>query len=99
MRGLHRLWSGELDLDDAFWGWAVIGGLALNLTTILGFMILITADLLVAAFVVGYAISTPYNVAVAVGVWRSASRAVDTPIKAAIYRTLTVVGMTLLTLA
>ena len=99
MRSLCRLWSGELDLDDAFWGWAVIGGLALNLTAILGFMILIAADMVVAAFVVGYAISTPYNVAVIVGVWRSASRAVDKPKRAAIYRTLTVIGMTLLTVA
>jgi hypothetical protein len=96
MTGVRRLWSGELPLDDAFWGWAVIGGITVNLLTSLGFLILLTMDLLLAAYFVGYGLSLPYNLVVTVGVWRAASRATDTLRKAAIYRTITVIGMALL---
>lgn len=96
MTGVRRLWSGELPLDDAFWGWTVVGGITVNLLTSLGFLILLTMDLLLAAYIVGYGLSLPYNLAVTVGVWRAAARAADAPRKAAIYRIIAVVGMALL---
>lgn len=96
MTGVRRLWSGELPLDNAFWGWAVIGGITVNLLTSLGFLILLTMDLLLAAYFVGYGLSLPYNLVVTVGVWRAAGRAVGEPRKASTYRIVTVVGMALL---
>ena len=72
MKLLGRLWRGELPLDDAFWTWAVIGGLIVNGLSSAGFVTLIMAEQQIAALIVGYAVSIPYNVIVAVGVWRSA---------------------------
>ncbi|HET6520926.1 MAG TPA: hypothetical protein VFG47_14055, partial [Geminicoccaceae bacterium] len=71
---LGRLWAGEVPLHRAFWDYAVIGGLAVNLTTSLLFLMLISADRPIAALIVGYACSVPYNVLVLVAVWRSAGR-------------------------
>jgi len=74
MSALRRLWRGDLPLAQAFWNWAVLGGIAVNGLTSILFLVLIIADSIVLAFVVGYALSVPYNVAVTVGVWRSAAR-------------------------
>jgi hypothetical protein len=95
---LLRLWRGELPLAEAFWSWAVLGGLAVNASTTLGFLWLVMAGQLVAAFVVGYALSVPYNLVVAVGVWRSAGRADADPRWAGAARLAVVVGMTILSL-
>ena len=72
--GVARLWAGEVPLGSAFWDYAVIGGLAVNLTTSLLFLVLVSADRPVAALIVGYAPSVPYNVLALVAVWRSAAR-------------------------
>ena len=96
MKALRRLWAGELPLSEAFWSWAVIGGIALNIMTSLGFVLLIVADEPVAAWVAGYAIPIPYNVAAAVGVWRSAAREPGNPLRANIYRAVALVGMAVL---
>ena len=69
-----RLWAGEVPLHRAFWDVAVIGGLVVNLTTSLLFLVLITADRPVAALIVGYGLSVPYNGLALVAVWRSAGR-------------------------
>jgi len=74
MKTLKRLWNGELALADAFWNWAVFGGLIVNLTSSGAFLLLIVAERPVAAAIVGYAFSVPYNIVVLVGVWRSAAR-------------------------
>ena len=74
MNGLRRLWKGETSLPDAFWNWAVLGGLAVNLFSSGLFLFLIMSDQLVLALIAGYVSSVPYNVIAAVGVWRSAER-------------------------
>lgn len=101
--GLVRLWRGELPLDDAFWNYAVIGGIAVNVVTSLASLILFASDQTVAALLVGYGLSLPYNVTAVVGVWRSAARgAVDRSEsdrrRADLYRVVTLVGLTALSI-
>ena len=98
MRALGRLWRGELPLPEAFWTYAVVGGLAVNLSTSLLFLALISAGQTIVALVVGSALSVPYNILVAVGVWRSASRYAGPPALASLARTVTLIGMLLLSL-
>ncbi len=92
MKHLQRLWQGELALDNAFWNWAVLGGLVVNFTTSALFLFLITADRLIPALIAGYAVSVPYNFIVAVGVWRSAERYTGERRWAELARLVTVVG-------
>ena len=98
MIGLMRLWRGELDLPDAFWNWAVIGGLIVNLTSSALFMFLIMSDRPVAAFIAGYGPSVPYNILVCVAVWRSAARWEGDPRWAELAPIVTVVGMVVLSI-
>jgi len=49
MEKLARIWRGELALGDVFWNWAVIGGLAVNITTSLAFFVLISSSQGIAA--------------------------------------------------
>lgn len=74
MEKLRALWQGNLPLDEAFWTWAVIGGLIVNVTTSILFLALITAEQPWLALFVGYGLSVPYNVLAVVGVWRSSAR-------------------------
>jgi len=99
MRSLIRLWQGELPLAAAFWHWAVIGGFVVNFATSMLFLVLIMADQPVAAFVAGYALSIPYNLVAAVGVWRSAGRYEGERRWADLARIVTVVGMILLSIS
>jgi hypothetical protein len=71
---LRRLWRGELPLVRAFWDWAILGGLVVNLSTTLGFVLLLEQGQTLAAFAVGYACSVPYNFLAALAVWRAAAR-------------------------
>lgn len=87
-----------MPLEEAFWTYAVIGGIAVNLVANVAFFILLAFELVVAAFVMSYGIAPAYNLFVAVGVWRSAGREGVTPRRATVYRTITVVGMTLISL-
>ena len=98
MTRLRALWSGDLPLGDAFWTYAVIIGLAVNLTTSLLFLVLISWDRPLAALFVGYALSVPYNVVALVGVWRSAARYEGPRTHADLARIVTLVGMVLLSL-
>ena len=98
MTRLRALWSGDLPLGEAFWTYAVTIGLAVNLTTSLLFLVLISWDRPVAALFVGYALSVPYNVVALVGVWRSAARHVGERHHAAHARNVSQVGMVLLSL-
>lgn len=98
MTALLRLWRGELPLAEAFWTWAVTVGLVVNVTTSIGFMVLVMRDQPLAALVVGYALSVPYNILAAVGVWRSADRYDGPPRLAQAARIATAIGMTLLSL-
>lgn len=63
-----------MPLPVAFWRWAVAGGLAVNLSTSVLFLVLVMRGHILAAFIIGYACSVPYNILVGVGVWRSAAR-------------------------
>ena len=96
MSALRRLWQGDLPLPQAFWNWAVAGGIAVNGLTSILFLGLIMADRIVAAFVAGYALSVPYNIVVTVGVWRSAERYEGERRWANLARIVTVAGMVLL---
>ena len=96
MNHLGRLWRGELSLDSAFWNWAVIGGLIVNGLSSALFAYLIMAELPIWAAVAGYSFSVPYNVIVAVGVWRSADRHDGDRRFAETARLVTAVGMILL---
>ena len=98
MTGLRRLWRGELELADAFWTWAVLVGLAVNLSTSAALLFLVMENRPIAAFVAGYAPSVPYNVIVAVGVWRSADRYDGERRWADLARIVTVTGMAILSL-
>ena len=74
MNNVVRLWRGELTLQVAFWNWAVFGGVIINLVSSALFLILLLNDQLIAAFIIGYGFSLPYNILVFVGVWRSAEK-------------------------
>lgn len=98
MTKLHCLWRGELELADAFWNWAVFGGLLVNMTSSMLFLVLMMFGQPVLAFFAGYGPSIPYNVIVCVGVWRSAGNHRGEPRWAHLARAVTVAGMILLTL-
>ena len=96
MNSVRRLWRGELALAEAFWSWAVVGGLAINLATSVALLVLIMDDRPIAALIAGYAPSVPYNVIVSVGVWRSAERYGGERRWADLARVATIAGMVLL---
>ncbi len=96
MRNFRRLWRGELTLQNAFWNWAVFGGLIINVVSTALFLFLIMADRPISAFIVGYAFPVPYNAIVLVGVWRSAERFDGERRLADLARIVTVIGMVLL---
>ena len=96
MNSLRRLWRGEFALEDAFWSWAVLGGLAINVATSAALLVLIMEDRPILAIIAGYAPSVPYNVIVSVGVWRSAERYAGERRWADLARIVTIIGMALL---
>jgi hypothetical protein len=69
-----------------------------NVTTSIGFLVLLTQDQAIAALVVGYALSVPYNIVAGVGVWRSAARYTGPPHWARAARVAALVGLTALSL-
>jgi len=96
MHQIGQLWRGELTLQNAFWNWAVFGGLIINVTSSALFLFLISADRLIAALIFGYAFSLPYNVTVTVGRWRSAERYAGEHRWAKLAQIVTVIGFVLL---
>ena len=93
-----RLWRGELTLADAFWNWAVLGGLLVNVATSIGFLWLIMAGQMIPAYVVGYGMSLPYNLVATVGTLRSAARPDADPRWAGPARITVILLMTVLSL-
>jgi len=85
-------------LDEAFWTWAVVGGLAVNVVSSFLFLMLISADRPIAALIVGYGVSVPYNVIALVGVWRADVPDESARTRADVMRIVTLVGMVLLTI-
>lgn len=98
MSRLRTLWRGDYALADAFWTWAVIVGLVVNVSTSLLFLVLITQDQPWFALLIGYGVSLPYNLMATVGVWRSAARYDGPAIYADLARGATVMLMALLSL-
>jgi hypothetical protein len=96
MKTFSRLWHGELALQNAFWNWAVLGGLVVNVVTSALFLLLVMADRPVLALLVGYGLSLPYNIIVATGVWRSAERFSGQRRWAELAKLAVVIGMILL---
>ncbi|MEM7425750.1 MAG: hypothetical protein AAF441_06620 [Pseudomonadota bacterium] len=96
MKRLTLLWNGQLPLRDAFWTWAVIGGLAVNLVTSLAFTFFLIAGQLIPGILAGYGVSLPYNVLATVGVWRAADRFDGERHWADLAKLVTVAGMVLL---
>lgn len=95
---LTRLWRGELPLASAFWNWAVFGGLTVNGIAAAALLILIINDQPLAALLAGHIVSVPYNILVAVGVWRSAGRYEGDPRLRIAARVITTSGMLLLSI-
>jgi hypothetical protein len=93
---IGRLWRGELPLGDAFWMWAVLGGLVVNGVTTGLSLVLVGQGMPIAGLVVGNVLSLPYNVLVIVGVWRAADRFEGERTVAETSRYATLVGLVVL---
>ena len=98
MTKLLALWSGDLALNEAFWTWTVTVGLLVNIATSILFLVLILQEQPLAAMLVGYGLSVPYNIVATVGVWRSAARYSGPSLHANLARLVTVTLMAGLTL-
>lgn len=98
MEKLVSLWRGDLGLADAFWTWTVLGGLVVNVTTSILFLVLMKFDQPWPALLVGYGCSVPYNVVAVVGVWRSAARGGTSALNADLARGASVLLMIVLSL-
>lgn len=98
MTKLLALWSGDFALKEAFWTWTVMVGLLVNIATSVLFLVLILQDQPLAAVLVGYGLSVPYNIVATVGVWRSAARYGGPSLHADLARIASVLMMAALTL-
>jgi hypothetical protein len=74
MSVLRRVWHGDLPLAELVWTWLLLGGFAVNLSTSIGFLALVSVGEPWWALLVGYGLSLPYNLVVGVGCWRAAGR-------------------------
>ena len=98
MSSLRTLWRGDYPLSDAFWTWAVVVGLCVNVATSALFVIMVMDDRPWLALLLGYGASLPYNVVAVVGVWRSAARYEGPAVHADLARAATVILMAALSL-
>lgn len=73
MEQIKALWRGKVALGDAFWTWAVFGGLMVNVSTAILLLVLIMWDQVLLALIFGKGLSLPYNILALVGVWRAAA--------------------------
>ncbi|MEM7226916.1 MAG: hypothetical protein AAF495_28355 [Pseudomonadota bacterium] len=69
---IHRLWAGQVPLEIAFWRYAVVYGLLVNLVTSALFYALLLDETSPLVIAVAFALPLPYNLLATVGVWRSA---------------------------
>lgn len=81
MQELVHLWRGELPLLRVFWGYAIAGGLIVNLVTSGLFLTFLTMDRVILAFLVGYGVSLPYNALALIGLWRATRRGQPPPVE------------------
>lgn len=73
MEQIKALWRGKVALGEAFWTWAVFGGLMVNVLTGILLLVLIMWDQVLLALIFGKGLSLPYNLLALVGVWRAAA--------------------------
>lgn len=71
---ITRLWRGEVPLQIAFWRYAVVGGLLVNLATTGTSLALLAADGSAAFAAAIFTLHLPYGLFTAMAVWRSADR-------------------------
>ena len=74
MQRIVGLWRGEVALAQAFWLWAILGGLLANAAATVAALTAVAAeapDLLAAAL---FFTPIPYDGLMVVAVWRSAAR-------------------------
>lgn len=71
---LRRMWAGEVPLARAFWDYAVLYGLLLNLAATGAAFAVFAADASTALGMAVFLLPFPYNLFVVVAVWRSAGR-------------------------
>lgn len=99
---MHRLigfWRGEAPLSSAFWNWAVLGGLLVNVVTSFLFLTFFMQNQTLVALLIGYGVSIPYNIFATVGVWRSANRFEGERKWADLAKVVTVIEMVVLSLS
>ncbi len=74
LTSLKRFWRGEVPLRQAFWGYAVVYGLTVDLAcAALALLLYLALDAPYAAAAVHFA-PVPYYILAFIGVWRSADR-------------------------
>jgi hypothetical protein len=73
------LWHGRLPLGRAFWEFAVIYGLILNVLSTTASLLAIAGNLSWIAILLIHFLPAPYWIASTVGVWRSADRYAGPP--------------------
>jgi hypothetical protein len=74
MQRLRDLWRGHLPLETAFWKYAIIYGLALNVVATVVALMLVALDAPIAYAIIVHLLPVPYGVLAICGVWRSADR-------------------------
>ena len=77
--GVRALWCGEIPLKVVFWWHAMVAGTLLNVLASLLFVALLTLKAPAAASFAVFFLPIPYNVFIAVAVWRSAGRYAGPP--------------------
>jgi hypothetical protein len=71
---VRDFWAGRLPLGQAFWLWGIIGGGVVNFFVTLLALALITFRVPGWAALLVMLAPIPWNIGLAVGVWRSAGR-------------------------
>lgn len=74
MQKLKLLWQGYLPLDVAFWQYAILYGLLVNVAATVGALFLVAVKAPIALPIFVHFSAVPYLVVTTVGVWRSADR-------------------------
>jgi hypothetical protein len=91
------LWDGRVPLKTAFWEWAIVYGLIVNLVTSGLFFGLVMYDAALLPLIVAFVLPVPFNLFVVVAVWRSADRYQGPKKWADLGRVATIVWMLVLT--
>lgn len=95
----RRLWAGDEPLPRAFWEFAVLYGLVLNLATTLASLSVAASGYSGMLTLACYALPLPYNLFTVVAVWRSAARYPGRPLWAELARPFAVLWAVLLSIA